>query len=177
MLLFTEAPPELADFEKAIESTGYGKFNYLILLIAMPCCFSSVFETTTMSLILPSAECDLNLSLVDKGILNAITYGGMQNCQTSLFIIESPTKFGLVLDLEYTKLFICRNDFVGILVGVFKRRSGEKEALSLRLSTRWILQYFMRIQSVLFIYHDFQIHRRVHVSDSCLSAVSDIVAI
>lgn len=30
-----------------------------------------------MSLILPSAECDLNLSLVDKGILNAVTYMGM----------------------------------------------------------------------------------------------------
>lgn len=70
---------ELADFEKAIESTGYGKFNYLLLIIAMPCCFSSVFETTTMSLILPSAECDLKLSLVDKGVLNAITYAGEVN--------------------------------------------------------------------------------------------------
>lgn len=64
------------DFETAIAATGYGKFNYIMLLIAIPCCFGSVFETTTMSLILPSAECDLNLSLVDKGILNAITYCG-----------------------------------------------------------------------------------------------------
>lgn len=71
------ATHELVDFEMAIEYTGYGKFNYLILLIAMPCCFSSVFETTSMSFILPSAECDLKLSLTDKGILNAITYGGM----------------------------------------------------------------------------------------------------
>ncbi|CAO1425766.1 unnamed protein product [Diamesa serratosioi] len=65
------------DFETAIAATGYGKFNYIMLLIAIPCCFGSVFETTTMSLILPSAECDLNLSLIDKGILNAITYCGM----------------------------------------------------------------------------------------------------
>ena len=68
---------EIVDFERAIEYTGYGKFNYLILLIAMPCCFSSIFATTSMSFILPSAECDLKLSLADKGILNAITYGGM----------------------------------------------------------------------------------------------------
>lgn len=78
ILAFTAPKHEMADFEQAIESTGYGKFNYLLLLIAMPCCFSSVFETTSMSLILPSAECDLNLSLVDKGILNAVTYGGMR---------------------------------------------------------------------------------------------------
>lgn len=32
-----------------------------------------------MSLILPSAECDLGLSLVDKGVLNAITYAGELN--------------------------------------------------------------------------------------------------
>ena len=43
----------------------------------MPCCICSVFDTTTISYVLPSAECDLNLSLVDKGTLNAVTYGGM----------------------------------------------------------------------------------------------------
>lgn len=34
-------------------------------------------QTTTMSLIFPSAHCDLNLSLDDKGALNAVTYIGM----------------------------------------------------------------------------------------------------
>ncbi|ETN67437.1 synaptic vesicle protein [Anopheles darlingi] len=66
-----------ADFETAIAATGYGRFNYILLLIAMPCCMTTVFETTTMSYVLPSAECDLNLSLADKGMLNAITYTGM----------------------------------------------------------------------------------------------------
>ena len=87
-ILFQGIPEEAADFEKAIESTGYGRFNYLLLGVAIPCCFSSVFETTTMSLILPSAECDLKLSLVDKGVLNAITYAGnvsaKPNIQTAL---------------------------------------------------------------------------------------------
>lgn len=66
-----------ADFETAIAATGYGRFNYLLLLVAMPCCIGTVFETTTMSYVLPSAECDLRLSLVDKGTLNAVTYVGM----------------------------------------------------------------------------------------------------
>lgn len=77
---FTDVKPtkddEGADFEEAIAKTGYGKFNYVVLLIALPCCMSNVYDTTTMSIILPSAECDLNLTLQDKGMLNAITYMG-----------------------------------------------------------------------------------------------------
>ncbi|XP_063701896.1 synaptic vesicle glycoprotein 2B [Culicoides brevitarsis] len=68
---------EAADFETAISETHYGKFNYFLLLVALPACLSSQFDTSTMSYILSSAECDLNLDLVDKGNLNAVTYGGM----------------------------------------------------------------------------------------------------
>lgn len=66
-----------SDFETAIEATGYGKFNIVLLLIAIPCCTSSIFSTSAMSYILPSAECDLNLSLLNKGMLNAVTYAGI----------------------------------------------------------------------------------------------------
>lgn len=66
-----------ADFEKAITAAGFGRFNILLLLVACPAAMASVVETAVISYILPSAECDLNLNLLDKGILNAITYGGM----------------------------------------------------------------------------------------------------
>jgi hypothetical protein len=56
--------------------SGYGKFNYVLNLVAIPAAWSTVFDTTTMSYILPSAECDLNLSNLDKGTLNAMVYGG-----------------------------------------------------------------------------------------------------
>lgn len=71
-------PPDkqLANFETAISATGYGYFNYLLILVAIPCCFSTIFSTTTMAYILPNAECDLKLSLMDKGALNAVTYAG-----------------------------------------------------------------------------------------------------
>lgn len=76
-MFFSSRPPLApADFETAIAATGYGKFNFLLLLVALPCCMCTVFETTTISYVLPSAECDLHLSLVDKGTLNAVTYGG-----------------------------------------------------------------------------------------------------
>ncbi|EDW43767.1 GM19005 [Drosophila sechellia] len=73
-------PPQkeaAADFEAAIDAAGFGMFNILLLVAAVPAAMSTVYETSTMSYILPSAECDLKLSLLDKGILNAITYAGM----------------------------------------------------------------------------------------------------
>lgn len=58
--------------------SGYGKFNYMLNLAAIPASWSIAFDTSTISYILPSAECDLNLSNLDKGILNAMVYGGKE---------------------------------------------------------------------------------------------------
>lgn len=66
-----------ADFETAIAATGLGKFNLLMLLISIPSGWASVFDTKTMSYVAPVAQCDLELSLEDKGLLNAITYIGI----------------------------------------------------------------------------------------------------
>nr|CAD7267627.1 unnamed protein product [Timema shepardi] len=57
------------------------------------CC--NMLDTSALSFILPSAECDLGLSSSNKGILNAITYAGATICvQTGLnlthHILESP---------------------------------------------------------------------------------------
>lgn len=101
--MFTADAKE-SDFETAIESTGYGKFNYMLLLIALPCCCSSVFETTSMSLILPSAECELKLTLFHKGVLNAVTYGGKKKFDSNPIISSSKLPF------RHDKL----RDFVGI---------------------------------------------------------------
>jgi VNT family MFS transporter (synaptic vesicle glycoprotein 2) len=67
---------EPADFETAISATKFGKYNLLLILIAIPAGWSSIFETTTMSYVFPAAQCDLDLSLDDKGLLNAVTYLG-----------------------------------------------------------------------------------------------------
>ncbi|XP_075157932.1 synaptic vesicle glycoprotein 2B-like [Haematobia irritans] len=66
-----------ADFETAIKACGYGKFHILLLIVAMPAIMGTVYETGVVSYILPSAECDLSLDLLDKGLLNATTYCGM----------------------------------------------------------------------------------------------------
>lgn len=66
-----------ADFETALLATGFGRFNYILLLISVPAALAPMFETTTMSLVFPAAQCDLDLSLQNKGTLNAITYLGI----------------------------------------------------------------------------------------------------
>jgi len=56
--------------------TGFGKFNYLLIATLLPAACGQLFGTGTMSYVLPSAECDLELTNVHKGALNACTYAG-----------------------------------------------------------------------------------------------------
>lgn len=65
-----------ADFETAITATKFGKFNIIMLLIAMPAGWSAVFDTGVMSYVFPAAQCDLDLTLINKGTLNAMIYIG-----------------------------------------------------------------------------------------------------
>ncbi|XP_011161791.1 synaptic vesicle glycoprotein 2B isoform X2 [Solenopsis invicta] len=80
-----------ANFEQAIIATGYGKFNYLLLLAILPASFASIFSSSAMSYVLPSAECDLHLTMFDKGLLNSMTFAGMiftaffWGCVTDMF--------------------------------------------------------------------------------------------
>ncbi|XP_034485624.1 synaptic vesicle glycoprotein 2C-like isoform X2 [Drosophila innubila] len=66
-----------ADFDKAIETAGFGRFNLILFILAILGTCANMFESTTMSYILPIAECDLHLTLTDKGVLNACAYAGM----------------------------------------------------------------------------------------------------
>lgn len=65
-----------------MKATGYGKFNILLMFIIIPCSFAQIVEQYSIAFVSPIAQCDLNLSLEDKGILNSIGYAGTY----SLFI-------------------------------------------------------------------------------------------
>lgn len=114
-----------ADFETAIAATGYGKFNFLLLLVALPCCMCTVFETTTISYVLPSAECDLHLSLVDKGTLNAVTYGGMISSAflwgflSDMYGRKRLLVYGFFLDGAFNVLCAMSQNVVAIMIFKF----------------------------------------------------------
>ncbi|XP_063383439.1 synaptic vesicle glycoprotein 2B [Cydia fagiglandana] len=68
---------EKADFEKAIELAGYGRFHYLLLAVCGLVSTSEEMDVISMSFILPSAQCDLDLTTQTKGWLNSIIFIGM----------------------------------------------------------------------------------------------------
>ncbi|CAG9838950.1 unnamed protein product [Diabrotica balteata] len=66
-----------ATFEEAVVATGFGKFNIYLLILLIPSSFSQAYEQMGLSYALPIAECDLNLTLERKGLLTAVSFGGM----------------------------------------------------------------------------------------------------
>lgn len=84
VLVLHSAPPPYstdgplrADFEQAIELTGYGKFHFILLGICGLVSTSEEMDVISMSFILPSAQCDLDLNTHTKGWLNSIIFIGM----------------------------------------------------------------------------------------------------
>ncbi|XP_065354562.1 synaptic vesicle glycoprotein 2B-like isoform X2 [Calliphora vicina] len=67
----------VSDFETAIAACGFGCFNICLLIVTMSPLISAIFSTSSLSFILPTAECDLQLSLMHKGVLNAMCFAGM----------------------------------------------------------------------------------------------------
>ncbi|XP_050515583.1 synaptic vesicle glycoprotein 2B isoform X2 [Diabrotica virgifera virgifera] len=64
-------------FEEAAKLIGFGKFNILLISLTVFGIFSHMFEAGSVSYILAAAQCDLNLSLQQKGYLNSIIFAGM----------------------------------------------------------------------------------------------------
>lgn len=65
------------DFENAIAQVGYGKYQGILLLVCGTIYAACAIGTTTLSFVLPSAECDFQLTSADKGRLNATPLVGM----------------------------------------------------------------------------------------------------
>lgn len=68
---------KVLELDEAIKKCGFGKFNFILMTLAgslMACAF---IELTAVNFVLSIAQCDLNLSSSDKGILSAIGYVGV----------------------------------------------------------------------------------------------------
>ncbi|KAJ8883865.1 hypothetical protein PR048_015720 [Dryococelus australis] len=56
--------------------SGYGKFHYILLFVCGFVSTSEEMDVISMSFILPSAQCDLDLNTQTKGWLNSIIFIG-----------------------------------------------------------------------------------------------------
>ncbi|XP_025423753.1 synaptic vesicle glycoprotein 2C-like isoform X2 [Sipha flava] len=65
------------DLDSAIEMVGIGKIHYYILFICGSLFTAVAISVTSVSFILPSAQCDFQMTSVHKGLLNGATMIGM----------------------------------------------------------------------------------------------------
>lgn len=60
------------EFEDVIKKCGFGKFNYILMVLAAGLMSSAFNELAAVNYILPVAQCDLDLETKDKGMLGSI---------------------------------------------------------------------------------------------------------
>jgi MFS transporter, VNT family, synaptic vesicle glycoprotein 2 len=65
------------EFEEAIKKSGFGRFNYILIVLCGSLMGCGFIELTSVNFVMPVAECDLKLTTSDKGILSAIGYVGV----------------------------------------------------------------------------------------------------
>ncbi|CAH1708574.1 synaptic vesicle glycoprotein 2B-like isoform X2 [Aphis gossypii] len=63
--------------DDAIEMVGFGSFHYYILFICGSLFAAVAFSVTSVSFLVPSAQCDFHMTSVHKGILNGASMMGM----------------------------------------------------------------------------------------------------
>lgn len=64
-------------FENALQTTKFGKFNYFLILISGLILSNVLLETLGISFVLPVSQCDLHLTIKERGVLSAIGFVGI----------------------------------------------------------------------------------------------------
>ncbi|XP_031639092.1 synaptic vesicle glycoprotein 2B-like isoform X1 [Contarinia nasturtii] len=77
--------------DEAISKTKFGVFNYVIIFLGGLILFAVLVETTGTSFIFLVSQCDLNLTVGEKGILGAVSFIGII-CSSHLMGYLSDTK-------------------------------------------------------------------------------------
>jgi MFS transporter, VNT family, synaptic vesicle glycoprotein 2 len=73
----SQQPYKTFDYEKALTVIGFGRFHYLLFIICGLANASDAIEILCISFVLPSAECDLDMTSEMKGYLSSVTFLGM----------------------------------------------------------------------------------------------------
>lgn len=85
------------NFEEALALAGFGKFNYILIVLSGSILAASFVDIGAVNLILAISQCELELTNVHKGILSSIGYVG---------IILSSHMWGFLADTQGRKKII-----------------------------------------------------------------------
>uniref|UniRef100_T1GNQ0 Major facilitator superfamily (MFS) profile domain-containing protein n=1 Tax=Megaselia scalaris TaxID=36166 RepID=T1GNQ0_MEGSC len=109
-------------FSSALEETKFGKINYLLIIVSGVVLANVLLETAQISFILPVSQCDLQLSIKEKGILCAMSYAG---------IISSSHLWGFLADTKGRRKIICPTLIIGFIFSVMSSFASEVWVLCL----------------------------------------------
>ncbi|XP_029342242.1 synaptic vesicle glycoprotein 2B [Acyrthosiphon pisum] len=95
------------NLDEAIEIVGFGSFHYYILFICGSLIAAISISVTSVSFIIPAAQCDLQMTSVHKGILNGASMIGMFfGCFISGYMADSKgRKYTLVICMMIDGIF------------------------------------------------------------------------
>jgi hypothetical protein len=62
--------------EDALVLCKFGKFHIRLMLTTLAASCAAMMVTTTTSYVLPNAECDLDMTMVEKGLLTSMPFFG-----------------------------------------------------------------------------------------------------
>ncbi|CAH0554072.1 unnamed protein product [Brassicogethes aeneus] len=160
----TEVPKRKnVDYEEAIECTGFGKYNILLIIACGLSLLSSNIESYSIGYVLPSAECDLSLTTTTKGILTTATFVG---------ILISSLFWGYLSDKKGRRTLICKTLFMTFLAS----------ALSSFMPSFWgfvVLRFITGIcisgpSAIIFAY--FSEFQNARTRSKCLAFISTFIA-
>lgn len=95
--------------EEALVKIGFGKFSFVLVILTGSILGCVVLETVGINFVLPVAQCDLDLSTRDKGVLSAIGFVGM---------IVSSHLWGFLADTRGRKTVIVPTLFIAFVITI-----------------------------------------------------------
>lgn len=95
--------------EDALDKTGFGRFNYCLIILTGAILGCVFLETVSINFILPVAECDLNLTNSNKGVLSGVGFFG---------IIVSSHFWGFMADTRGRKSVIVPTLFTAFAITI-----------------------------------------------------------
>jgi hypothetical protein len=67
------------NFDEALKRLGFGKFNWILMILSSVIIVASNIETLGIGFIFPVAECDLQMTTHDKSLLSIVSSVGTFN--------------------------------------------------------------------------------------------------
>ncbi|XP_050352165.1 organic cation transporter 1-like [Nymphalis io] len=105
--LNTTTKRTMQEYDTALKACGFGLFHIRLLCTSFVGMASGIVITNTAPYILPIAECDLNMNLLQKGLLNAMPYSGMIVISVIAGFLTDTFGRKIFLVLGYGGLFLC----------------------------------------------------------------------